>query len=186
MSKHRNLAVADAAEQLAAAVTRLSDRTRRLLHRQQLLKAAQSVSANIAEGFARSTLPDRNSRLVIARGEAEESIRHLRANLTSKRITPGDYWPLHNRAVTIVKMLIVCWPSVLPALRAALTAVRTHRPSELSALWNSAPFGTPRLEKSRERLGYAPRYTSFEAIHESVRALIACGKVHDAESRVRG
>ena len=105
MSKHRNLAVLDAAEQLAAAVTQLSDRTRRLLHRQQLLKAAQSVSANIAEGFARATLPDRNNRLVIARGEAEEAIRHLRANLTCKRIMAADYWPLHNRAVTIVKML---------------------------------------------------------------------------------
>lgn len=33
------------------------------------------------------------------------------------------------------------------------------------------------IEKSRQRLGYAPRYTSFEAIHESVRALVACGKV---------
>jgi four helix bundle protein len=59
----RNLDVADAAKQLSAAVTQLSDRTRRLLHRQQLLKAAQSVSSNIAEGFGRATLPDRNSRL---------------------------------------------------------------------------------------------------------------------------
>ena len=33
------------------------------------------------------------------------------------------------------------------------------------------------IEKSRQRLGYKPRYTSFEAIHESVLALIACGKV---------
>ena len=33
------------------------------------------------------------------------------------------------------------------------------------------------IEKSRQRLGYKPRYTSFEAVHESVRALIACGKV---------
>ena len=33
------------------------------------------------------------------------------------------------------------------------------------------------IEKSRRRLGYKPRYTSFEAVHESVRALIACGKV---------
>jgi nucleoside-diphosphate-sugar epimerase len=33
------------------------------------------------------------------------------------------------------------------------------------------------IEKSRQRLGYRPRYTSFEAVHESVRALIACGKV---------
>ena len=103
MSKHRDLAVGDAAEQLSSAVTRLSDRTRRLLHRQQL--PAQSVSSNIAEGFGRKTLADRNSGLVIARREAEETIKHLRANLTSRRIAPKDYWPLHNRAVTIVKML---------------------------------------------------------------------------------
>lgn len=33
------------------------------------------------------------------------------------------------------------------------------------------------MEKSRRRLGFAPRYTSFRAIHESLAALIACGKV---------
>ena len=105
MSKHRNLGVLDAAEQFSVAVTLLSDRTPRLLHREQLLKAAQSVSANIAEGFARTSLRDRNNRLVIARGEAEEAIKHLRVNFNCARITRGDYWPIHNRAVTIVKML---------------------------------------------------------------------------------
>ena len=105
MSKHRNLDVADAAEQFDVAVTLLSDRTPRLLHRRQLLKAAQSVSSNIGEGFGRATIADRNNRLVIARGEAEESIKHLRLNLNTKRITAKDYWPLYNRAVTIVKML---------------------------------------------------------------------------------
>ena len=105
MSKHRNLAVADAAEQFAIAVTELSDRTRRLLHRQQLLKAAQSVSSNIGEGFGRASIADRNNRLVIARGETEETIKLLRLNLATKRISPRDYWPLYNRAVTIVKML---------------------------------------------------------------------------------
>jgi nucleoside-diphosphate-sugar epimerase len=33
------------------------------------------------------------------------------------------------------------------------------------------------IEKSRRRLGYKPRYTSFAAVHEAVRALIAAGKV---------
>lgn len=33
------------------------------------------------------------------------------------------------------------------------------------------------IEKSRQRLGYKPRYTSFEGVHESVKALIASGKV---------
>jgi nucleoside-diphosphate-sugar epimerase len=38
------------------------------------------------------------------------------------------------------------------------------------------------IEKSRQRLGYKPRYTSFEAIQESVRALIASGKVIGADA----
>jgi len=33
------------------------------------------------------------------------------------------------------------------------------------------------IEKSRQRLGYAPRYSSFQAIHESVAALIAAGRI---------
>jgi hypothetical protein len=41
----------------------------------------------------------------VARGEPEETIRHLRANRRGNRITTRDYWPLHHRTVTIVKML---------------------------------------------------------------------------------
>lgn len=37
------------------------------------------------------------------------------------------------------------------------------------------------IEKSRQRLGYAPRYSSLDAIHESVRALVASGKVVTAK-----
>lgn len=33
------------------------------------------------------------------------------------------------------------------------------------------------IEKSRRRLGYQPRYSSLEAVHESVQALIASGKI---------
>lgn len=33
------------------------------------------------------------------------------------------------------------------------------------------------IEKSRQRLGYQPRYTSLEAVHESLQALIAAGTV---------
>jgi nucleoside-diphosphate-sugar epimerase len=33
------------------------------------------------------------------------------------------------------------------------------------------------IEKSRHRLGYMPRYTSFEAVYESVHALIASGQI---------
>ena len=59
----------------------------------------------MGEGFGRATIPDRNSRLVIARGEPEETIKHLRTNFACNRITSRDYWPLHHRAVTIVKMV---------------------------------------------------------------------------------
>lgn len=40
------------------------------------------------------------------------------------------------------------------------------------------------IEKSRQRLGYSPRYSSFEAVQESVRALIACGKVSGPNDRL--
>ena len=33
------------------------------------------------------------------------------------------------------------------------------------------------IEKSRQRLGFNPRFTSLEAIQESVKALIASGRV---------
>lgn len=33
------------------------------------------------------------------------------------------------------------------------------------------------IEKSQQRLGYHPRYTSLEAVHESLQALIAAGKI---------
>jgi hypothetical protein len=33
------------------------------------------------------------------------------------------------------------------------------------------------IEKSRQRLGYNPRFTSLEAIQESVTALIASGRI---------
>jgi four helix bundle protein len=105
MPPHRGLAVIDAAEQFAADIARLVDDTPRLLHKHQLLKSAQSVSANIAEAFGRVSLPERKNRLSIARGETEEAIRHLRANFRAARITPRTYWPFHNRGVTISKML---------------------------------------------------------------------------------
>ena len=40
------------------------------------------------------------------------------------------------------------------------------------------------IEKSRERIGYSPRYSSLEAIHESVRALVANGRLSSIETEV--
>jgi four helix bundle protein len=103
---HRNLNVLDAAERAAQAVNQLIDRSpRRLLHVTQLRNSVQSVGANISEGFGRGGGRDRVRPLEIARGEAEETIRHLSANLRTNRIAAEDYWPLHNLLVVIVKML---------------------------------------------------------------------------------
>jgi four helix bundle protein len=103
---HRDLNVLDAAERAAEEVNRLIDRSpRRLLHVAQMRDSVQSIGANISEGFGRRAGRDRAHPLEVARGEAEETIRHLSANFRIKRITTRDYWPLHNLLVVIVKML---------------------------------------------------------------------------------
>ena len=78
---------------------------RRLLHVAQMRDSVQSIGANISEGFGRGNGRDRARPLEIARGETEETIRHLSANFRTNRLTAGDYWPVHNLLVVIAKML---------------------------------------------------------------------------------
>lgn len=42
------------------------------------------------------------------------------------------------------------------------------------------------IEKSRQRLGYNPRYSSFEAVYESLQALVASGKVVVPDASLSG
>jgi len=106
MTNHRNLAVLDAADLVADEINHLIDSSpRRLIHVHQLRKAAQSIGANICEGFGRGPGPERDSKLRVSRGEAEETIRHLRANSATNRIARPDFWRLRNRLVTIIRML---------------------------------------------------------------------------------
>ena len=106
MRNHRNLAVLDAADLVADEVNRLIDGGPcRLIHAAQLRKSTQSIAANISEGFGRGRGRERNYALRVARGEAEESIRHLRANAQSERISQSTYWGLRNRLITITRML---------------------------------------------------------------------------------
>jgi four helix bundle protein len=76
-----------------------------LIHRAQLRDAAQSIAANIREGIGRDRGPDRNKSYRTARGSAEETDEHLRANFADRRIAAPAYWRLHNRLVLIVKMI---------------------------------------------------------------------------------
>jgi four helix bundle protein len=106
MSDFRNLHVLAAAEAVASDILSLLDqRPRRLLMRGQLQGSAGGIPANIREAFGRATVADRNRMLAIARGEAEETISHLRLNVAAKRIAIADFWRLRNRLVAIVKML---------------------------------------------------------------------------------
>ena len=104
---HRNLDVLDAAERVAQQLNELIDRSPRgrLLHVRQMRKSVQSIGANISEGFGRGPGRDRARPLEIARGEAEETIRHLSANFRTHRIDTKDYWSLRNLLVVIVRML---------------------------------------------------------------------------------
>ena len=104
---HRDLNVLDAAARAADLVNDLIDRSPpgRLMHVGQLRRAVQSVVANISEGFGRGAGPGRDHALRIARGEAEEAIRHLATNFRAGRIGRADYWPPRDLLVVIVKML---------------------------------------------------------------------------------
>jgi len=106
MPNHRDLDVLDAADKVADDINRLIDESpRRLIHVSQLRDSAQSIGANISEGFGRGKGRERDRSLRVARGEAEETIRHLRANFETDRIPKSKFWSLRNRLVTIVKML---------------------------------------------------------------------------------
>ncbi len=104
---HRDLNVLDAAARVADRVNALIDGSPpgRLLYAGQLRRAVQSVGANISEGFGRGAGPARDQALRIARGEAEEAIRHLAVNFRGGRIQRADYWPARDLLVVIVKML---------------------------------------------------------------------------------
>jgi four helix bundle protein len=103
----RRLSVLEAAELAAERLNRLIDRVgrRRLLHVPQMRDSAESVAANISEGFGRATRAERDNKLRLARGEAEETLCHVRANLRLERINKSDYWPVYNLFRTVIKML---------------------------------------------------------------------------------
>ena len=104
---YRDLRVLEATECAVDLVNKLIDGPSgiRVLYAAQLRRSAQSISANIAEGFGRGDNRDRTRILRIARGEAEETIRHLTANYRANRITPGEYWAIRNLLIVIAKML---------------------------------------------------------------------------------
>ena len=78
---------------------------RRLPNAGQLRDAAESITANIQEGFGRDAGPDRNQFLRFARASAEETNERLRARFAARDIPAQVYWPLHHRLVAVGRML---------------------------------------------------------------------------------
>ena len=98
--------VLEAARAVAAEVNKLlGNRKLRLIHRAQLRDSAQSIPANIREGMGRMPGPHRNRSYRDARGSAEETDEHLRANFADGRIAAVTYHRIHNRIALVVKIL---------------------------------------------------------------------------------
>jgi four helix bundle protein len=105
----KRIRVQDAADLVRDEVNRLLDAKRpkkkRMLHVAQLRNSADSVSSNIAEGLGRGESDARDDKYRTARGEAEETIRHLSSNFEADRIGTSQFQRLRNRSLTVIKML---------------------------------------------------------------------------------
>ena len=107
MGKRRRVAVQEAAELVADEVNRILDSRpkKRILHVAQLRRCSNSICGNIAEGLGRGEGPARDDKYRTARGEAKETISHLRSNFAAGRIAKPAWDRLRNRSMTVIKML---------------------------------------------------------------------------------
>ena len=112
------LRVLDAARSVVDDVNQLLDAGRPgLIYDIQLRDSAGSIAANIREALGRREGAERNQFFRVARSSAEETDEHLRANFRSGRMPERQFWRLHNRLVTIVRMLnslMQCGPTAQP------------------------------------------------------------------------
>ena len=98
--------VLEAARAVADEINKLlGDRNLRLIHRAQLRDSAQSIAANIREGMGRKPGPHRQQAYRDARGSAEATDEHLRANFADRRVPPDAYRRIHNRIALVVEIL---------------------------------------------------------------------------------
>ena len=104
MSTGPRLRVLDGARLVVDDINRLLN-GRRLPNASQLRDAAESITANIQEGFGRDAGPDRNQFLRFARASAEETNERLRARFGARDIPASVYWFLHHRLVAVSRML---------------------------------------------------------------------------------
>jgi four helix bundle protein len=106
---HRNLIVWQRAQELAHRMIQLTQRlpqnwANAVLAR-QIISAATSIGANIAEGHGRYTLSAHGNHLSIAKGSTAETDSWLDLLRREGRITPGEEAPLHTECMEIMTML---------------------------------------------------------------------------------
>ena len=73
--------------------------------RGQIVSAARSVSASIAEGIGRGTPGEKLYYLRVARGSLEETQSDLRSCINKSLITRRQFYDAWNRAIVIGRML---------------------------------------------------------------------------------
>ena len=71
----------------------------------QLVRAALSVSSNIAEACGRGTVTEFRRFLMYARGSAQETLTQLRVAAALDPANAQDFHALENRVALVVKML---------------------------------------------------------------------------------
>ena len=108
MSRSDGLRVWQAARELAEQITTLTqampNNTPAKL-RTQLVSAANSVSANIAEGVGRGTPGEKARFFRISRGSLEETQNYLRVLVNTALIDRATFYPPWHRSVLIGRML---------------------------------------------------------------------------------
>ncbi|HVH67242.1 MAG TPA: four helix bundle protein [Gemmatimonadales bacterium] len=104
----RRLQVHEVAVEVAVAVARLTKNlsgpgaTQRT---DQLVRAALSVSSNIAEACGRSTVPEFRRFLQYARGSAQETLTQLRVAAALDPVHSQAIHALEGRVALVIKML---------------------------------------------------------------------------------
>ena len=106
MPPRGTLRVIDAAEDWAVDVTRwLRTASKICTHANQLRRSADSVSANLIEGYGRGTGPDRHRLYRIGKASCEEALGWLRKSQQLGEIAPKDFHKLSNRGIVIIRMI---------------------------------------------------------------------------------
>ncbi|HJQ20066.1 MAG TPA: four helix bundle protein [Gemmatimonadaceae bacterium] len=102
----KQLRALEAARELRDEVNRFLDHPHsRPIYGDQVRESAQSIAANIREGFGRQSSRDRRKFFGYAVSSAEETDEHLNGNWRAHQLDEKRYWFFHNRIVAIIKMI---------------------------------------------------------------------------------